>query len=252
VLRGIYQGYVDAGSQVITTNTFGGNRFRLSLHDYQDRVRELNLAAARLACEVAAAAPHPVLVAGDIGPTGEILFPLGTREPDEVREAFSDQAAALAEGGVDFFLIETMSALEEVQAAVEGIRAVSDLPIAATMTFDTHYRTMMGVKPAQAVQALYDLGIRVIGANCGNGPDEIERVATELVAARPPGVYLIAQSNAGLPKYENKQIHYDGTPEVMADYARKMQAMGINYIGACCGSTPAHIAAMKDALQTPA
>jgi len=249
VLRDIYQGYVDASSQIITTNTFGGNRYRLALHDYQDRVREFNLAAAKLAREVADAAPQVVLVAGDIGPTGEILFPLGTRQPEEAREAFAEQAAALAEGGVDFFLIETMSALEEVQAAIEGIRSVSDLPIAATMTFDTRFRTMMGVKPAQAVQALYDLGIRVIGANCGNGPDEIERVATELVAARPPDVYLITQSNAGLPKYENRQIHYDGTPEVMADYALKMQALGVNYIGACCGSTPAHIAAMRAALE---
>ena len=185
VLRGIYQGYVDAGSQIITTNTFGGNRYRLALHDYQDRVRELNLAAARLAREVADAAPHLVLVAGDIGPTGEILFPLGERQPEEVRAAFAEQAAALAEGGVDFFLIETMSALEEVQAAIEGIRDASDLPIAATMTFDTHFRTMMGIKPAHAMQALYDLGIRVIGANCGNGPAEIERVVTELISGAP-------------------------------------------------------------------
>ena len=250
VLRAIYQGYVDAGSQVITTNTFGGNSYRLALHDYQNRVREFNLAAARLAREVADAAPHPVLVAGDIGPTGEILFPLGERQPEEARDAFTEQAAALTEGGVDFFLIETMSALEEIQAAIEGIRAASDLPIAATMTFDTHYRTMMGVKPAHAVQALYDLGIRVIGANCGNGPGEIERVVSEMLAVRPPDVYLIAQSNAGLPKYDNatKHIHYDGTPEVMADYARKMQDAGVNWIGACCGSTPAHIAAMREAL----
>jgi 5-methyltetrahydrofolate--homocysteine methyltransferase len=201
---------------------------------------------------VADAAAHPVLVAGDIGPTGEILFPLGERAPEEVREAFAEQAAALAEGGVDFFLIETMSALEEVQAAIEGIRSVSDLPIAVTLTFDTRYRTMMGVKPVQAVEALYDLGIRVIGANCGNGPDEIERVISEMVAVRPPDVYLIAKSNAGLPKYENKQIHYDGTPEVMADYAVKMRDLGANWIGACCGSTPEHIAAMKAALQPAA
>jgi 5-methyltetrahydrofolate--homocysteine methyltransferase len=248
VVKGVLQGYVDAGSQVVTTNTFGGTRFRLALHDNQERVRELNVAGARLGREVADAAPHPVLVAGDIGPTGEILFPLGTRTADEVREAFAEQAAALAEGGVDFFLIETMSALEEVQAALEGIRSVSDLPIAVTLTFDTRFRTMMGVKPVQAVEALHDLGIRFIGANCGNGPDEIERVVAEMVAVRPPDVYLIAKSNAGLPKYENRQIHYDGTPEVMADYAVKMRALGVNWIGACCGSTPAHIAAMKEAL----
>ena len=252
VVKSVLYGYVEAGSQVVTTNTFGGTRYRLALHDNQDRVREINMAGARLGREVADAAAHPVLVAGDIGPTGEILFPLGERAPEEVREAFAEQAAALAEGGVDFFLIETMSALEEVQAAIEGIRSVSDLPIAVTLTFDTRYRTMMGVKPVQAVEALYDLGIRVIGANCGNGPDEIERVISEMVAVRPPDVYLIAKSNAGLPKYENKQIHYDGTPEVMADYAVKMRDLGANWIGACCGSTPEHIAAMKAALQPAA
>ncbi len=250
VIRGIYQAYVDAGAQVITTNTFGGNRFRLALHNAQDRVRELNVAGVRLARAVADTAGREVLVAGDLGPTGEILFPLGTRQPEEARDAFAEQAAALAEGGADFFLIETMSALEEVEVAIQGIRAASELPIAATLTFDTHFRTMMGVKPVQALRALYGLGVRVIGANCGNGPGEIERVIGEMAAAKPDDVYLIAQSNAGLPKYDTatKHIHYDGTPEVMAEYALKMKALGIHYIGACCGSTPAHIAAMVAAL----
>jgi len=248
VITGIHQGYVAAGSQIITTNSFGGTRFRLAREGLQDRVHEFNLAAARLARAVADAADHEVLVAGDIGPTGEIMVPLGTLTPEEARAAFAEQAAALAEGGVDFFLIETMSALEEVETAIAGIRSVSDLPIAATMTFDTRFRTMMGVKPVQALEALYGWGIRAIGANCGNGPEEIERVISEMVAAKPADVHLIAQSNAGLPKYTQKKIHYDGTPEVMADYARKMKAMGVTYIGACCGSTPAHIAAMREAL----
>jgi 5-methyltetrahydrofolate--homocysteine methyltransferase len=248
VIKGIHQAYIDAGSQIITTNTFGGNRFRLMLHNNESRVRELNLAAARIARDVADAAPREVLVAGDIGPSGEILFPLGTRQPEEVRDAFAEQAAALAEGGIDFFLMETMSALEEVAAAVEGIKSATDLPIAATMTFDTHFRTMMGVKPAQAIEALYDLGIVVMGANCGNGPDEIERVVTDLAAAKPANIYLIAQSNAGLPKWQNKEVHYDGSPEVMADYALKMRALGVNVLGACCGSTPDHIRAMREAL----
>ncbi len=252
VLKGIHQAYVDAGSQIITTNSFGGNRYRLALHNYQDRVREFNVAAARLAREVADAATraggHEVLVAGDIGPSGEILAPLGTTQPEDVRAAFAEQAAALAEGGVDFFLIETMSALEEVTEAVAGIKSASDLPLAATMTFDTKFRTMMGVKPAQAVEALYNLGIVVLGANCGNGPDEIERVVSEMTAVKPAGVYLVAQSNAGLPKWANKQVHYDGTPEVMADYALKMRALGVNVVGACCGSTPEHIRAMREAV----
>jgi len=252
VLKGIFKSYVDAGSQVITTNSFGGTRFRLGRENLQHRVHELNLAAARLARQAADEADHDVLVAGDIGPTGEIMEPLGALTPDSARLAFAEQAAALAEGGVDFFLIETMSALDEVEAAIAGIRSGCDLPIAATMTFDTRFRTMMGVKPVQAVQALYEWGIRVMGANCGNGPAEIERVVGEMLAARPVDVHLIAQSNAGLPKYSSadKKITYDGTPEVMAAYARKMREMGVRYIGACCGSTPAHIAAMRAALET--
>jgi len=244
-VKGIYQGYVDAGSQIITTNTFGGTSYRLARENLESHVHEYNVAGARLAREVADAADHEVLVAGSMGPTGEIMEPLGTLTPEGARAAFAEQAAALAEGGVDFFLIETMSALDEVQAAVEGIRSVSDLPIAATMTFDTRFRTMMGVKPVQALNALHGMGVRVIGANCGNGPDEIERVISEMAAVKPDGVFLMAQSNAGLPKYVDKQIHYDGTPEVMAEYAAKMKALGVSYIGACCGSTPAHIAAMK-------
>lgn len=249
VVSGIYQGYVDAGSQIITTNSFGGTRYRLARENLQDHVHEFNLAAAKLARAVADAADHEVLVAGDIGPSGEIMAPLGTLTPEDAQAAFAEQAAALAEGGVDFFLIETMSALEEVEAAIQGIRSVSALPIAATMTFDTRFRTMMGVKPVQALEALYGWGVRVIGANCGNGPAEIERVIGEMAAARPADVYLMAQSNAGLPKYQQKQIHYDGTPEVMAGYALKMRELGVRYIGACCGSTPAHIAAMRDALR---
>jgi 5-methyltetrahydrofolate--homocysteine methyltransferase len=252
VLRGIFKSYVDAGSQVITTNSFGGTRFRLGRENLQDRVHEFNLAAARLARQAADEADHDVLVAGDIGPTGEIMEPLGDLTPDSARLAYAEQAAALAEGGVDFLLIETMSALEEVEAAIAGIRSACDLPIAATMTFDTRFRTMMGVKPVQAVQALYEWGIRVMGANCGNGPAEIERVVGEMLAVKPADVHLIAQSNAGLPKYSpaDKKITYDGTPEVMAAYARKMREMGVRYIGACCGSTPAHIAAMRAALET--
>jgi 5-methyltetrahydrofolate--homocysteine methyltransferase len=249
VIRGIYQGYVNAGSQVITTNTFGGTSYRLGRDNLSERVHEFNIAGARLAREVADAADHTVLVAGDMGPTGEIFAPLGTLQPEDAQAAFAEQAAALAEGGADFILIETMSALEEVEAAVLGART-SGLPVAVTMTFDTHFRTMMGVKPAQALKALHAMGVRVMGANCGNGPGEIERVIGEMVAVKPADVFLIAQSNAGLPKYETatKQIHYDGTPEVMAEYALKMKALGISYIGACCGSTPAHIAAMKAAL----
>ena len=247
VVRQIYQGYVDAGSQIIETNTFGGTRFRLALHNLQDRVEELNYAGAALAREVAG---DDVFVAGSIGPTGELFEPMGSLTYDAALEAFAEQAKVLAAGGVDLFVIETMSDLDEVRAAVEACREVSDLPIATTLTFDTNYHTMMGVAPTVAVQKLADWGVRIIGANCGNGPDEIRRVIGEMRRVKPAGVYLMAQSNAGLPHFHDDEIVYDGTPEIMADYALDMAAMGVKIIGACCGSTPAHIQAIRQALET--
>ena len=247
-VRAIYQGYADAGSDIITTNTFGGTRYRLKLHRLQERVFELNQAAAALARDVAGA---DKLVAGSVGPTGELMEPLGPLTMDEARAAFAEQAAGLAAGGVDFFLVETMSSLDEVQAAVEGARQASDLPVVVTMTFDTNYRTMMGVTPAQAVQTLHGWGVAVIGANCGNGPAEIERIMWEMAQARPEGVVLMAQSNAGLPRWQGGEISYDGTPDVMADYAQRMRALGVQVIGACCGSTPEHLHAMRVALDGP-
>lgn len=247
-VRAIYQGYADAGSDIIATNSFGGTRYRLKLHKLEERVFELNQAAAALARE--AAGPDK-LVAGSMGPTGELMEPLGPLTLDQARAAFAEQAAGLAAGGVDFFLVETMSSLDEVQAAVEGARAASDLPVAVTMTFDTNYRTMMGVTPAQAVQTLHGWGVAVIGANCGNGPAEIERIMWEMAQARPDGAVLMAQSNAGLPRWSGGDISYDGTPEVMAGYAQRMRALGVQVIGACCGSTPEHLAAMRQALDGP-
>ena len=248
-VRAIYQGYADAGSDIITTNSFGGTRYRLKLHHLQDRVFELNQAAASLARAVAG---DDKLVAGSIGPTGELMEPLGTMTMDEARAAFAEQAAGLAAGGVDFFLVETMSSLDEVQAAVEGARQSSDLPVVVTMTFDTNFHTMMGVSPAQAVRTLAGWGVTVIGANCGNGPAEIERIMWEMAQARPEGVVLMAQSNAGLPRWSSGEISYDGTPPVMADYTQRMRALGVRVIGACCGSTPEHLAAMRAALDGPA
>jgi methionine synthase I (cobalamin-dependent) len=251
-VRRIHREYVSAGAQVITANSFGGNRYRLAREDLQNRARELNLTAARLAREVVSETTHPVLVAACIGPTGEIFAPLGKLEPRDAEDAYAEQARALADGGADFILIETMSALEELEAAVKGARRATNLPIAATMTFDTNFRTMMGVKPAAAVQAIRSFGVRVIGANCGNGPGEIERVIGEMAAAAAEDVFLVAQSNAGLPKFdaESGQMRYDGTPDVMAAYAVKVRDLGARYIGACCGSTPAHIRAMGEALKS--
>ena len=246
VVLSIHRAYVEAGSDFISTNTFGGTRNRLQLDGLADRVAELNEAGARLAREAAG----DRLVAGSMGPTGELMDPLGLLTPAGALASFTEQAQALRAGGADFALIETMSALEEVQAAVEGARAAG-LPAVVTMSFDTHFRTMMGVKPVTALETLAGWGVTVVGANCGNGPAEIERVMTEMAQAKPEGVFLMAKSNAGMPRWKDDRITYGGTPEVMADYARRMKALGVQIIGGCCGSTPEHIAAMREALTAP-
>jgi 5-methyltetrahydrofolate--homocysteine methyltransferase len=245
VVSSIHRAYVEAGSDFISTNTFGGTRNRLALDGLADRVVELNEAGARLAREAAG----EKLVAGSMGPTGELMEPLGTLTPEGARASFAEQAKALRSGGADFVLIETMSALEEVQAAIEGAREAG-LPVAVTMSFDTHFRTMMGITPAKAVETIAGWGVRVIGANCGNGPAEIERIMTEMTKALPDGVVLMAKSNAGMPRWKDDRITYGGTPGVMAEYARKMAGLGVRIVGGCCGSTPEHIASMRKALDS--
>jgi 5-methyltetrahydrofolate--homocysteine methyltransferase len=248
-VRTVHRSYIQAGSRIILTNSFGGSRFRLKLHGLQDRVAELNRAAAELARVEADAAPHPVAVAGSMGPSGEFLAPMGTLSFEEARDGFAEQAAALAAGGVDVLWIETMSDLQEVQAAVEGARAASDLPIVTTMTFDTHGRTMMGVTPLQALEAMRELGPVALGGNCGNGPAEIEEVIKAMRAADPT-VALVAKSNAGIPKYVNDVLTYSGTPEVMARHALRALGLGAKIIGTCCGGRPEHVRAMAEALKT--
>ncbi len=248
VVRAIYQGYVDAGSKIIETNTFGGTAARLKLHNLQDRVIELNRASAALAVEVAH--PRGVLVAGSVGPSGEMIEPIGPMTIAEAEALFEEQVKGLVEGGVDLIVIETMYLINEVQAAVNAVRKVApDMLIVTTLSFDTNLHTMMGVSPSQAVQTLASWGVQIVGANCGTGTNEMEVIATQLAQARPEGIYLMVQSNSGMPKYADGKIYYDGTPEVMADYAVKMRELGINIIGACCGSTPAHITAMREALE---
>ena len=249
-IQAIHQQYIKAGSRLILSNSFGGTRFRLKLHNLQERVAELNQAAATNARAAAAAAPHTVVVAGSIGPTGELLQPMGEMTEEEAVAAFSEQAAALAKGGVDILWVETMSDLNEVKAAITGARAACDLPIAVTMTFDTNRHTMMGVSPAVAATTLQELNLAAIGANCGNGPTEIEQVIQRMHQTNPD-LLLIAKSNAGIPKWENETLIYDGTPEVMSAYAHRVHNLGARLIGGCCGNTPAHIQRMKQALDDP-
>ncbi len=246
-IRAVHRGYIEAGSQIILTNSFGGTCFRLKLHKLQDRAFELNKAAAELARVEADAADHPVVVGGSLGPSGEIMEPVGALSFAEAVAGFAEQAAGLAAGGVDVLWIETMSDISEVRAAVEGCRQATDLPIVATMTFDTNGRTMMGVTPAQAYAELSAMNLTALGGNCGNGPAEIEGVIQAMYATDQEYPF-VAKSNAGIPEYVHGHLHYNGTPDVMADYAIKVRNYGARIIGACCGSSPAHIAAMAEAL----
>lgn len=248
IIEGILEKYAVAGARFLTTNTFGGTKPRLELHGLADRVEELNAAGARVARTVADR-HDGVFVMGDVGPTGELMEPMGTLTLDGAKEIFSEQIRGLVAGGADAILIETMSDLAEVEAAVLAAKEIAPtLPIVATLSFDTNLRTMMGTKPEQAVKSLAALGVRIIGANCGRGTDEMLIIAKQLVEARPDGVYLITQSNAGLPKLHGDVFEYDGTPEEMAAHALQMAALGIDIIGSCCGSTAAHTKAMVDAL----
>lgn len=247
VVRDSHDAYARAGARLLTTNTFGGTRPRLQMHGLEDRVHELNRAAASLARSVAD--EHGILVAGDLGPTGELMAPLGTMDAAEAQEFFAEQLRGLRDGGIDVVLIETMSDLAEVHAAVAAARSVvPDLPVIATLSFDTNLRTMMGVRPADAVTALADAGVDAVGANCGRGPEEMERIAAQMAEARPEGLLLVAQSNAGLPQVVGDHFEYDASPSDLAEHARALHKLGIDLIGACCGSTPAHIEAIRDAV----
>ena len=240
----VLEEYAAAGANLITTNTFGGTRGRLQMHGLEDRLFELNKAGAEIARKVADRHPG-CYVMGDVGPSGELMEPMGTMTVDDAKELFADQIKALVAGGVDAILIETMSDLQEVEAAVKAAKEVApNLPIIVTFSFDTNLRTMMGVKPAVAVTTLAAEGVRIIGANCGRGVDEMRVIAKELTEARPDGVFIITQSNAGLPKLVGGDFVYDGTPEEMAKYAQDMKELGVNVIGSCCGSSPAHTKAM--------
>lgn len=249
-VRAVHRQYINSGSHIVLTNSFGGSRYRLKLHNLQDRVVELNRAAAQNARAEADASPRMVLVAGSVGPTGELLKPLGDVALEEAKAAFAEQVSGLVAGGVDMLWVETMSDLEEVRAAVEGIRSVTDLPICATMSFDTNGRTMMGVTPALAVNTLKEWGLTAIGGNCGNGINEIEDVIFAM-HREAPDILLIAKANAGIPKWRKNELTYDGTPSAMGRYAQRVRALGAYFIGGCCGNGPDHIAAMAEALKAP-
>lgn len=246
----LHLSFLEAGSQLILTNSFGGTSHRLKLHNAQDRVQELNEAGARLArCAADDGRDrfgHEIVVAGSMGPTGELFEPMGALTYDEAFAAFKLQAEALAEGGVDVLWIETLSSLEEVKAAVDAC-LTTGLKVGVCMTFDTAARSMMGVTPADFASQAVAYGASYVGANCGIGPAELlHSVQGILPEADVP---VIAKGNCGIPAYVDGAIHYHGTPELMADYARFSRNAGISIIGGCCGTSPEHVASMSAALR---
>jgi 5-methyltetrahydrofolate--homocysteine methyltransferase len=243
-IRALHRAYVEAGSDVILTCSFGGTHYRLARHGLAERVTEVNRLAAELAREEAG---DGVFVAGDMGPTGQLLGLRGKVTPEQIADAFAQQAEGLAEGGADFLVIETMSDLGEAQASIAGARRVTDLPIFCTFSFDTHGRTMMGVKPEQAALTVGPL-VEGIGANCGHDPAEYEGVMQAMHEAQPEAI-LWAKPNAGLPRLVDDETVYDATPEYMADIALRLRQAGAQVIGGCCGTTPAHVAAIAAALK---
>lgn len=245
-IRALHRGYIEAGANVVLTNTFGGTRFRLARHGLEGQVREINEAAAKLARE---AAGDSVFVFGDIGPSGELLKPLGKLTYEEAVAGFAEQAEGLLAGSVDAILIETMSDINEAKAAIQGVRQVGpDIPLLVTFSFDTHGRTMMGTKPEKVAKEIWALGVAAIGANCGRTLTETLTAIEQMRAAVPEAV-LMAKPNAGLPRASGGDMVYDVAPDVMAEYARQFAAQNVKIFGGCCGSAPEHIRAIAGALK---
>src|SRR5580698_5365109 len=244
----LQRAFVDAGADIILTNSFGGTRHRLKLHRAEGRVAELNEKAARISRAETDRAGRVVLVGGSMGPTGEILAPLGPLSLDEAREAFAEQALALARGGADLLWIETMSSVEETEAAVAGARETG-LPVIATLSFDTNGRTMMGITPSELATLHRRHHLAACGSNCGTGPAELVACIVNLATASDPSAILIAKANCGIPQFVNGAIQFDGTPELMARYACLALDSGARIIGGCCGTTPQHLRTMRVALE---
>ena len=248
-IRTLYKGAVDAGSDLFLTNTFGGNASRLKLHNAVDQVHELNRVGAAIGRDIADASGRTVIVAGSVGPTGDIMFPMGTLTHKIAVEMFHEQAEGLKAGGADVLWVETISAPEEFRAAAEAF-ALADMPWCGTMSFDTAGRTMMGLTSTDMAKMVGKLDHQPIGygANCGVGASDLLRTILG-IAEHSGDATLISKGNAGIPKYHDGHIHYDGTPALMGDYAVLARNCGARIIGGCCGTTPEHLVAMRAALE---
>ncbi|MBV1864303.1 MAG: betaine--homocysteine S-methyltransferase [Rhodobacteraceae bacterium] len=247
-IRSLYQNAVDAGSDMFLTNSFGGNASRLKLHDAGSRSRELSRIAAEIGRDVADKTDRPIIVAGSMGPTGDLMVPMGDLTFEAAVEIFEEQATGLIEGGADLLWVETMSDPQEFAAAAEAIGNLG-ASWCGTMSFDTAGRSMMGVTSAALVELVKTLKYQPLGfgANCGVGASDLLRTVLGFVEAGAE-LPLIAKGNAGIPKFHDGHIHYDGTPELMGEYAVMARNCGAKIIGGCCGTMPDHLRAMRTAL----
>ena len=245
-----YESFVEVGADIILTNTFGANRCRLALEQAQDRTSEINEVGAKLACEVREKAGRPVVVAGSMGPTGEIMVPHGEMTREEAEDVFSEQAEALARGGVDVLWIETVYAFEELASAVSAA-ARTGLPVVSTMTFDTAGHTMMGDSPEEAARFVQTLPTPLVayGANCGVGPATLVDAIRGFVRGGREGDVLIAKGNCGVPEMVDGEVVFKGDVDIMARYARLARDAGARIIGGCCGTGPEHLSAIIESLK---
>jgi len=244
-IEAAHRSYLEAGARIILTNSFGGNRLKLIRSHHEDQFERFNIAAVEIARR--AADSCSAWVAGDLGPTGELMQPMGSLTPHLVRETYAEQSAILASAGADLIVIETMSDLAEAQAAVEGACSATSLPVVCSMSFDARLHTMMGVTPEKMMQKLWPLGLAAIGANCGKSLEDNLTVLSRLRDANPTATLWI-KPNAGLPRLNGDRVTYDVDAAQFAEYARRFATVGARVVGGCCGSTPAHIAATVKAL----
>jgi homocysteine S-methyltransferase len=245
----IHREYIEAGAQIILTNTFGANRFKLSKHGLGQKIVEINQAGVELAKRVAEVSFKDVLIAGDVGPLGVRIAPFGRVKPEQARRAFAEQIEVLCESGVDLIVIETMTDLYEIQEAIKAAKQVCSLPLVASVTFTRDDRTLLGDDPIKVARTLNESGADVIGVNCSGGPAQLLRLLKQMHQAVPDGKFWV-KPNAGWPEQVGGRIMYPADPDYFGDYALSFREAGASIVGGCCGTTPQHIAAMRKALDT--
>jgi homocysteine S-methyltransferase len=245
----IHREYIEAGAELIITNTFSANRYKLTKHGLQDDVIAINRAGVELAKRIVSASFKDVLIAGDVGPLGVRIAPYGRVKLEEARAAFAEQIKALAEAGADLIVIETMSDIYEIQEAVKAAKETCSLPVVASVTFTRDDRTLLGDSPSKVARRIADAGADVIGVNCSGGPSQLLRILKQMRQAVPTGKFWV-KPNAGWPEQVSGRIMYPADAEYFGDYALSFRAAGANIVGGCCGTTPQHIASMKKALES--